>query len=226
MIFHILLKKGFTNLCKIAYDGIVSENLSFTHEELKSVAEIPSSDPSEITTLGLLQSVHSLVATGFSIQYHFLHLSFQELCAAYHVARLPDPEETHAKALEKIMIPVFQPKNPKNVYIDSFASVFNYYSAITGLHNLSIAKQVQRVCCMDDIVRPHLLARAIINADTSSEYKSDSASQMSCNESDNVSDSEYDSDAASEMSCSGSENESVMHLLTFSVIHGTGSLCT
>ena len=150
MIFHILFKTVLQTSAKIAYDGIVSENLSFTPEELKSVAEIPSSDPSEITTLGLLQSVHSLVATGFSIRYHFLHLSFQELCAAYHVARLPDPEKTHAKALEKIMIPAFQPKNPKNVYVDSVASICNYYSAITGLHNLTIAKQVQRVCIMYD----------------------------------------------------------------------------
>ena len=199
------VKNSFTNLCIIAYDGIVSENLSFTPEELKSVAEIPSSDPSEITTLGLLQSVHSLVATGFSIWYHFLHLSFQELCAAYHVARLPDPEKTHAKALEKIMIPVFQPKNPENVYIDSVASICNYYSAITGLHNLTIAKQVRRVCTMYDMFQPQLLAKAIIDA---GEYESDSASEMSCNDSD-ISGSEYDSDAASEMSCSGSESEYV-----------------
>ena len=206
------VKNSFTNLCKIAYDGIDSENLSFTHEELKGVAEIPNSDSSEITTLGLLQSVHSLVATGFSIRYHFLHLSFQELCAAYHVARLPDPEKTHAKSLEKFMIPVFQPNNPQKVYIDSFAPICNYYSAITGLHNLTIAKQVQSACIMYDIFMSRLLARAIIDAgeyiDISSIYKSDSASEMSCNESDIVSDSEYDSDAASEMSCSGSENES------------------
>ena len=57
------------------------------------------------------------------------------------------------------------------------------------------------------IVKPQLQARAIIDADISTKYKSDSASEMSCKESDNVSGSEYDSDAASEMSCSGSENE-------------------
>ena len=168
------VKNSFTNLCKIAYDGIVSENLSFTPEELKSVAEIPSSDPSEITTLGLLQSVHSLVATGCSIRYHFLHLSFQELCAAYHVVKLPDPEN----ALQRILISVLPLNNSKNM--DSIASVCNYYSAITGLHNLTIAKQVQRICDMYDNFKPQL--------------------------SDNVSGSEYDS--ASEMSCSGSESES------------------
>ena len=164
------VKNSFTNLCIIAYDGIVSENLSFTPEELKSVAEIPSSDPSEITTLGLLQSVHSLVATGFSIRYHFLHLSFQELCAAYHVTRLPDPEKTHVDALQKIMIPAFKPNNPQKVYIDSFASIYNYYSTLTGLQNSTIANVVQQLYHFYDAFKPQFPAKSIVDAELNSEY--------------------------------------------------------
>ena len=167
------VKNSFTNICKIAYDGIVSENLSFTPEELKSVAEIPSSDPSEITTLGLLQSAHSLVATGLSIRYHFLHLSYQELCAAYHVARLPDPEKTHVNALQKIMIPAFQPNNPQNVYINSFASICNYYSTLTGLQNSTIANEVQHLYHFYDAFKPQFPAKSIVDAELNSETASE-----------------------------------------------------
>ena len=122
----------FHALCKIAYDGIVHEKYSFASDDLR---EITRTDTLQIMTLGLLHAVHSLIPTGSSTQYQFLHLSIQELCAAYYVSKLPDPEKSHAKALGEIMR--FKPAEKRK-----FLSVSHYYAALTGLGNLTIAKEL------------------------------------------------------------------------------------
>ena len=95
------ISQSFHSLSKVAYDGIISEKYAFTKEELKEVKCV--TDLSQTETLGLLQTKHSLIAMGSSTHYHFLHVSFQELCAAYYVVRLPDPEIKHTKALQEVI---------------------------------------------------------------------------------------------------------------------------
>ena len=143
------IHKSFQALCKIAYDGIVNEKYSFTADELKKVPVFPSTNPSEIETLSLLQTKHSLIASGSSTHYHFLHLSFQELCATYHVVRLPEPELTHKKALEEICRTFFK-QSEVSEYI-SFESVCNYYSAMTKLVNLKVAGQIKQIYFLYDL---------------------------------------------------------------------------
>ena len=104
---------------------------SFTAEDLTATSDASQSpEQTEVPTLSLLESVHSLVATGSLVQYHFLHLSFQELCAAYHVSRLPDPEKTHSDAL-------------RNLRMSNFHTVCNFYSALTRLKILNTAKRLE-----------------------------------------------------------------------------------
>ena len=138
---------NFYALCKISYEGLVHEKYSFTSDELSEVqcqvAALPSTGPPQIVTLGLLHAVHSLVSTGSSTQYHFLHLSFQELCAAYYVSKLQDPEKTHNKALEKVMVSILESTYEAENIIP-FVPVCNYYSALTGLSNLTVARQIQK----------------------------------------------------------------------------------
>ena len=129
---------SFRALCKIAYEGIVNEKYSFTSDDLEEITTPYSTDTPQ--TLGLLQAVHSLVSTGSSTEYHFLHLSHQELCAAYHVSKLPDPEKSHAKALGEIMRTFFKPAEKRKFL--SFETVSNYYAALTSLSNLIIAKEL------------------------------------------------------------------------------------
>ena len=147
-------KDSFHKLCKIAYDGIVNEKYLFTSDELKDllVTASPSMGHPPITTLGLLQSVHSLVATGSSTQYHFLHVSFQELCAAYHVVQLPNPEKTHNEALSVLMTHAIKPT--ENTEYDHFESVCEMYSALTHLQNMAVARQLKHTYCLYDACYP------------------------------------------------------------------------
>ena len=142
---------SFQNLCKIAYDAIVEEIFSFSDDDLISSSNIEqasagqsqqlTTEPQEVITLGLLQSVHSLVATGFSTQYHFLHISLQELCAAYHVAKLPNPETTHIAL--------------KRCRIDNFESVCNFYAAFTNLKIPNITGELANKYCLHEDVIVH-----------------------------------------------------------------------
>ena len=162
-------RDSFLKLCQIAYEGIVNEKYSFTSEDLKEMTELPSR---QITTLGLLQSVHSLVATGSSTVYHFLHFSLLELCAAYYVANLPDPESKHVEALKKILIPTFKPtkKTQEGCY---FESVSEFYSALTGLKSLAVARQLKNAYFIYDIIAPLQIQQRIIAED---DYDSDTES--------------------------------------------------
>ena len=75
------------SLCKLAYDGLVSEKdgvrLIFSESEL----------PPKFDNLGFMASVTELYVTGESSSSHnFLHLTFQEFFAAVHISTL-SPEE-------------------------------------------------------------------------------------------------------------------------------------
>ena len=141
------INKQFNHLCKIAYDATVKEIYSFTAEELTATSDTSQSpEQTEVATLSLLESVHSLVATGSLVQYHFLHLSFQELCAAYYISRLPDPEKTHIEALRKLRM-------------SNFHAVCNFYSALTSLKTHNIAQHLEIYFSHYDDILEYMLSR-------------------------------------------------------------------
>ena len=144
---------GFMKLCKIAYEGIVKEKYSFSVHDLTGLPEHESVLESNIPTLGLLQSVHSLVATGSSIVYHFLHLSLQELCAAHYIASLPDPESTHIEALKAMVLE----KSSRFDFGAHFQPVCDFYSALTHLKNPEVVDQLMRMYELENRDNLHLV---------------------------------------------------------------------
>ena len=86
-----IIQKYFTDLCKLAYNGIVKSNynvqLIFGESDL----------PEDFDNLGFMDSVTELYVTRGTVSSHnFLHLTFQEFLAAVHISNLsPEEELTH-----------------------------------------------------------------------------------------------------------------------------------
>ena len=108
------IKKPFEQICKLAYLATREELITFCPKTLNNFGiEEP------LNHLGLMQSVQSLLKHGQGTTYHFLHLSLQELLAAYHISKLrPDDQVKVFKA-----------------WLDSprFSSVFGFYAGFTKL---------------------------------------------------------------------------------------------
>ena len=121
------IREPFENVCKLAYHGVVENKIAFSHDDFSAVG-IPTSMP----LLGLLQAVDSLVSTGRRVSFNFIHLSIQELLAAFSISRLPPSQQ----------ISVFQELFGKS----RFRAVFHFYSAITKLQNPGIRSIVSTIC--------------------------------------------------------------------------------
>ena len=82
-----VIKSQLGDLCALAYKGVMQEEVVFYQRHLQAL-DLPSNLPS----LGLLQAVEGLTRFSKSLSYNFLHLSVQELLAAYNISLL-DPGE-------------------------------------------------------------------------------------------------------------------------------------
>ena len=123
------MRQPLQNICALAYNGILTNKVTFSSEELYTI-----NLPQKLSTMSLIQGVESFAAFQKCTFYNFLHLSVQELLAAYHISKMP-PEE---------QVKVFQNLfgNPR------FAVVFQFYAAFTKLQSEGIgdvlASTVQR----------------------------------------------------------------------------------
>ena len=87
--------------------------------------------PTKLNTLSLIQGVQNLAAKHFNISFNFLHLSVQELLAAFHVSKLSAPEQI------QIFNDLFdQPR---------LAAVFRFYAAFTKLQTEGVRDIVARI---------------------------------------------------------------------------------
>ena len=108
------LQEPFYNICTLAYHGIMKNKVTFSKQDLEQLGL-----PEELDTLSLLQGVQSFMAFEMPKSYHFLHLSIQELLAAFYISKLQDAEQV------TIFKQLFgQPR---------FAAVFQFYAAFTKL---------------------------------------------------------------------------------------------
>ena len=114
------LKSKLINLSLLAYEGVMQDKVVFYERDLKLV-HLPANLPS----LGLLQAVEGLTLLSKSLSYNFLHLSVQELLAAYHIISHMDSSE---------QLEVF-----KRMFGGSrFQAVLHYFSGFTRLANPAI----------------------------------------------------------------------------------------
>ena len=113
------LKSHLHHLCVLAYEGVMQDKVIFYPRDLKTY-NIPPSLPS----MGLLQAVEGITVSSESCSYNFLHLSVQELLAAYHISQMYSSKQLK---IFKALI-----RSPR------FQAVLRYYSGITKLKNSAI----------------------------------------------------------------------------------------
>ena len=101
-------KKPFSILCQLAYDGVMEGKIIFT------------SLPADVNTLSLLHGVESFIGREKAVSHNFIHLSIQELLAAWYIA-------TQLPASEQVS------KFNELFHTSRFSAIFQYYSAITKL---------------------------------------------------------------------------------------------
>ena len=127
-----LVDGPFKELCELAYDGIIKDKVTF---------DVKFS--SSFSTLGLLQGVECFAGYGISRSFNFIHLSIQELLAAFHIA-------TRFKA--KKQVSVF-----KALFGQAhFHSVFGFFAAKTRLQTPGINDVIMKIvgkCTVEDHTR-------------------------------------------------------------------------
>ena len=120
------IQQPFKNICTLAYHGVMKNKVTFSALDLQSF-----NLPSELSTLSLIQGVESLTTYQRTTFYSFLHLSIQELLAAFHISQLPESEQIH------IFNKLFE--QPR------FAAVFQYYAAFTRLQTEGIRGVISNI---------------------------------------------------------------------------------
>ena len=114
------MKSAFLILCQLAYDGVIEDKIIFT------------SLPPDISTLSLLQGVQSFIGREKAVSHNFIHLSIQELLAAWYIS-------TQLSASEQV--------SKFNELLDKsrFSAVFRFYAAITKLKTPGINDVVKNM---------------------------------------------------------------------------------
>ena len=108
----------------LAFEGLKRNKVIFTQENLTRVGL-----PCDLPGYGLLRSVasHNSVEKK-TIVYHFIHLTIQELLAAYHISRLEEDEQVR----------VFRDL----LYDHRFFTVLQFYAAFTRFSNQGVRNAI------------------------------------------------------------------------------------
>ena len=115
---------SFDHLCQLAFDGLKTNKLSFSVDEL-----------GEHSNLSLLHGAQSFAFCGFGVgvskTYSFLHLSVQELLAARYISKLSLDEQT--RLFHELI------DHPR------YTAVFRFFAGITQLKSERIATFFEKI---------------------------------------------------------------------------------
>jgi len=120
------INKPFEQVCKLAYLATKENVLTFSSATLSDFGVTE-----RLNHLGLMQSVTNYLKLGEDRTYHFMHLSLQELLAAYHISKLMPG--TQVKVFKEML------HNPR------FTAVFGFYAGFTKFKNEGIRDVVSGI---------------------------------------------------------------------------------
>ena len=135
------LKKQLKHISILAYEGVMNNKIVFTQDELPSILPRSSWDmilnflsqilptvatpaQQDLPAMGVLQRVQWAGTSSKTISYNFVHLSIQEMLAAYRISQMENDEQ----------ISVFQTLLSK----PRFAAVLQFYAGFTKLTNRGV----------------------------------------------------------------------------------------
>ena len=116
------LKEQLDSICTLAYEGIMQNKVVFTQDELPSILPTPVQE--DLPAMGVLQRVQWFSISSKTMSYNFIHLSIQELLAAYRISKMEESEQVR----------VFQTLlgEPR------FSAVLQFYAGFTKLTNQGV----------------------------------------------------------------------------------------
>ena len=125
------MKDPFNSLCKVAYKGLLCDQLGFKPSSLpKSLQDCPGGRGTKPELLGLMSGTKSFEGTGDEIvSYQFTHLTVQEFMAAWYAGTGLSAEE-----LSKLFI--------QKMSDDRFRMMLLFLSGITGLQKTQVYQQI------------------------------------------------------------------------------------
>ena len=113
------------HICVLAYVGVKQNKVVFPQEEFERL-----NIPHDLPALGVLQNVDSYGKLRKTAYCYFIHLSIQELLAAYHISQLGEDEQ----------VKVFQDLLDE----PQFSAVLQFYAAFTRLANQDVRDIILR----------------------------------------------------------------------------------
>ena len=133
------LKKQLKHISILAYEGVIKNKIVFTQDELSSILPRSSWDTirnflsrilptaatpvqQDLPAMGVLQRVQWAGTSSKTISYNFIHLSIQEMLAAYRIYQMRDGQQV--RVFRNVL--TFQPR---------LAAVLQFYAGFTKLTN-------------------------------------------------------------------------------------------
>ena len=108
------IRCSFEHLCQLAFYGVEENRVTFTESDLTTL-----SITEDVSQVGLMQKVYSIISDGHQVYFCFLHLSIQELLAAVYISWMSPKQQ----------ISIFQ----ELFGTLQFSGVFQFYAGITKL---------------------------------------------------------------------------------------------